>query len=131
MVMSMFRDDLIKSLLPDAPIWHAPQSANDWGPFRCEMKTGSGLVKYDAACRAIAAAKSVDEAKKNRDMEADAAEIRMRATRRLDQMRQAQKETVGLNKGTAGKGRPKKGGSANRRDTLHDAAGCALPSTMA
>ena len=72
------------------------------------------LIKYDAACRAVAAAKSIDEAKdirdksiamaayarqaKNKDMEADAVEIRMRATRRLDQLRQAQKETVGLGK---------------------------------
>ena len=36
---------------------------------------------------------------KNRDLEADAIEIRMRATRRLDHLRQAQKKTVGLNKG--------------------------------
>src|SRR5262249_28501653 len=36
---------------------------------------------------------------KNRDLEADAVEIRMRATRRLDQLRQAQKQTVGLNQG--------------------------------
>ena len=63
------------------------------------------LVRDDAACRAVAEAKSVDEAKqirdvavamkayarltKNRDLEADAIEIRMRATRRLDQLRQA------------------------------------------
>lgn len=76
------------------------------------------LVRYDAACRAIADAKSVDEAKdirdkavamaayarqaKNRDLEADAIEIRMRATRRLDQLREAQKDTIGLAKG----GRP-------------------------
>src|SRR5262249_23417405 len=41
---------------------------------------------------------------KNRDLEADAVEIRMRATRRLDQLRQAQKDTVGLNQGAAGGG---------------------------
>lgn len=80
------------------------------------------LVIYDNACRAIAEAKSVDEAKgirdkaiamaayarqaKNKDLEADAVEIRMRATRRLDQLRQAQKETLGLNEG----GRPPKTG---------------------
>jgi hypothetical protein len=39
---------------------------------------------------------------KNKDLEADAVEIRLRATRRLDQLRQAQKETVGLNTGTRG-----------------------------
>lgn len=78
----------------------------------------SELVRYDAACRAVAECKSVDEAKdirdkaiamaayarqaKNRDLEADAVEIRMRATRRLDQLRQAQKESLGLNRGNAG-----------------------------
>jgi N6-adenosine-specific RNA methylase IME4 len=76
------------------------------------------LVLYDAACRALAEAKAVDEVKdildvavamrayakqaKNRDLEADAVELRMRATRRLDQMRQAQKDSVGLNRGLAG-----------------------------
>lgn len=73
------------------------------------------LIKYDAACRAIAAAKRVDEVKQirdisiamkayarqagNHDLEADAIEIRMRATRRMDQMREEQKATVGLAKG--------------------------------
>ena len=76
------------------------------------------LVRYDRACRALAEARSVDEVKdirdkavamaayakqaKNRDLEAHAIEIRMRATRRLDQLRQAQKETVGLSVGTRG-----------------------------
>jgi N6-adenosine-specific RNA methylase IME4 len=80
------------------------------------------LTRYDAACRALAEAKSIDEAKeirdqaiamaayarqaKNRDLEADALEIRLRATRRLDQLRQAQKATIGLNEG----GRPSKTG---------------------
>jgi N6-adenosine-specific RNA methylase IME4 len=78
------------------------------------------LALYDRACRALAEARSIDEVKdirdraialaayarqaKNRDLEADAVEIRMRATRRLDQLRQAQKDTVGLNRGAAGGG---------------------------
>src|SRR5262249_2816798 len=80
------------------------------------------LIRYDNACRALAEARSVDEVKdvrdkaiamaayarqaRNRDLEADAIEIRLRATRRLDQLRQAQKLTVGLNEG----GRPSKTG---------------------
>jgi N6-adenosine-specific RNA methylase IME4 len=80
----------------------------------------SALVRYDAACRALSEARNVDEVKdihdkavamaayarqaKNRDLEADAVEIRMRATRKLDQLRQAQKESVGLNSGAAGGG---------------------------
>jgi N6-adenosine-specific RNA methylase IME4 len=77
----------------------------------------TGLVKYDEACRALAVAKSVDEVKeirdisfamrayarqaKNKDLEADAFEIRIRAERRLGEMMTAQKETVGLNPGAA------------------------------
>lgn len=81
------------------------------------------LIRYDKACRALAEAKAVDEVKeirdkavamtayakqaKNRELEADAAEIRERATRRLDQLRQAQKDTVGLNTGAKGIGTAK------------------------
>jgi hypothetical protein len=77
--------------------------------------TQTALTLYDTACRAVAEAKTIDEAKeirdravamatyarqaKNRDLEADAVEIRLRAMRRLDQLRQAQKAAVGLNKG--------------------------------
>ncbi len=77
------------------------------------------LVKYEAACRALADAKAVDEVKdihdkaeamrayahqaKNREMEVDAAEIRMRAERRLGELIRAQKETVGLAQGRGGR----------------------------
>jgi N6-adenosine-specific RNA methylase IME4 len=87
----------------------------------------TGLVKYDAACRAIAAAKTVVEAKrignnadlwrayakqaKNRDLEVDCAEIRIRAERRVGELIGAQKAGFGLNRGTAGKGRPVIGGT--------------------
>lgn len=74
-----------------------------------------GLVRYETAKRAIAAAVSVDEVKdwhdkaaairayarqvNDRQMELDAAEIRIRAERRLGEMLKEQKETVGLNTG--------------------------------
>src|SRR5262245_15249097 len=55
---------------------------------------------------------------KNRELEADAVEIRLRATRRLDQLRQAQKETVGLAKGGGGKHGRKR---VAKKPTLKDA----------
>jgi len=81
------------------------------------------LVKYSAACRALAEAVAVDEVKelhdeaaafqeyakqaKNRQMEIDAAAIRIRAERRLGELL---RETVKAT-GTRGKGRPNLGGS--------------------
>lgn len=78
------------------------------------------LIKYDAACSAIRAAKSFDEVKniadraeamrayarqaKNKDLEIDAAEIRIRAEHRLGEMIRQQKETVGLATGAKGVG---------------------------
>jgi phage N-6-adenine-methyltransferase len=75
--------------------------------------TDQSLVRYETACRAIAEAKSVDEVlhirgesemlrayarqANNKTLEADAAEIRLRAERRLGELIRAQKETVGLN----------------------------------
>jgi hypothetical protein len=69
------------------------------------------LIKYDAACLALAAAKSVDEVKeylsgaaaieayarqaKNKEMEADAVEIRLRVKRRLGEMMKAQPKQTG------------------------------------
>src|SRR5690606_23443592 len=71
----------------------------------------TSLTKYDAACRALAEAKATDEVKsvrdkaeamrvyahqaKNRQLEIDAAEIRIRAERRLGELIVEQKETVG------------------------------------
>ena len=97
--------------------------------------SGGRLMRYDAACRALAAAKRVDEVKQirdisiamrvyarqanNHDLEADAIEIRMRATRRMDQIRQEQKETIGLAKGT--RGSKIKGARVDDKPTLADA----------
>jgi N6-adenosine-specific RNA methylase IME4 len=83
----------------------------------------SDLALYTKACQALAEAKTVDEVKgirdkasamrvyaqqaKNRQLEVDAAEIRMRAERRLGEMLRQQKETTGLNPG----GRPTKTGA--------------------
>jgi hypothetical protein len=78
------------------------------------------LIKYEAACRALAECKSVDEVKtwadkaaamqaygrmaKDKSLEVDAAEIRIRAERRLGEMLAQQKAEGGLNKGAAGAG---------------------------
>lgn len=78
-------------------------------------KNTTQLIRYDAACLAIANAKTVDEVKqirnsgaalaayariaKNKQLEADAAEIRIRAERRVGEMMAAQRATVGLAKG--------------------------------
>ena len=87
------------------------------------------LVRYDAACRAIAEAHSVDEVKeirdtaialkayarqaKNKDLEAEAAAIRLRAERGIGQLMEAQRGAGLLSKGTPGPGRGKAGLSAN------------------
>jgi hypothetical protein len=50
---------------------------------------------------------------KNKNLEADAVEIRMRATRRLYELIEAQRKTIGLNGGRAGRGRPNLPGASN------------------
>jgi hypothetical protein len=88
------------------------------------------LLIFEVAKHAIAAATTAEEVKDIRDkalglaayareandrqLEAEAVEIRARASRRLGEMIEAQKATVGLNTGTAGMGRPPSlGGSAD------------------
>ena len=99
------------------------------------------LSHYDAACSALAAAVAVDEVQdirakaeavrayakqaKNRQMEVDAAEIRIRAERRLGELMAAQKTTVGFSEG----GRPTKTGFD--RNPVSEADGAGAPPTVA
>lgn len=78
------------------------------------------LVKYDAACRAVAEAASIDEAKgfrdkseamrayakqaKNKQLEVQAAEIRIRAERRIGELMAAQRDAGMLSTGAMGSG---------------------------
>jgi len=75
------------------------------------------LIRYEAACAALAECKAVDEVKawadkaaamqaygrmaQDKGLEVDAAEIRIRAERRLGEMLAQQKDTGGLNRGAA------------------------------
>lgn len=80
----------------------------------------SGLLRYEEACRAVAAAVSVDEAKdfrdkgeamrayakqaKNKQLEMQAAEIRIRAERRIGELMAAQRDAGMLNRGASAGG---------------------------
>jgi len=97
------------------------------------------LVKYDAACRglsrALATAKTVTDARKvgysaealrayakqakNKLLEVDAAEIRIRSERRVGELIAVQRETVGLDRG----GRPKKTGFQENPVSLAEVLG--------
>jgi hypothetical protein len=79
-----------------------------------------GLQSFEKAKAALAACRRVDEAKdlhdkaagvaayakmaSDRSLEADAIEIRMRATRRIDELIKAQAATTGLNRGALRRG---------------------------
>lgn len=94
------------------------------------IQEAGGLALYETACHAIAQAKTTDEVKdwrdkseamrayahqaKNRELEIDAAEIRIRAERRLGELIREQKETVGLNQG----GRPPEKTTADEEGVL-------------
>lgn len=101
------------------------------------------LIRYDSAKRALAECRSVDEVKdwadkaaamqayarmaKDKTLEVDAGEIRIRAERRLGEMLAAQKEAGGLNQGArlaGAKSGANDGSSAvvgnDRRPTLAD-----------
>ena len=98
----------------------------------------TALVRYDAACKALAAAKSVDVAKhirdtheairayakqaKNKTLEVDAAEIRIRAERRIGELIDAQRKSVGLNVGKRGDRGARMAPRSDSRPTL-EAAG--------
>jgi hypothetical protein len=89
---------------------------------------GTALAQYETACRALAEVRAIDEVQsirnkavaiaayakqaKNKQLQADAVEIQMRATRRLGQLIEEQKKTVGLAKGSKGqlRGRTASGG---------------------
>lgn len=107
---------------PDLPTFLDRRGKAEWPSLPVPADTagsfGTALARYEAACRAIAEAKATDElldirdqadrlraasiVANNRALEIDAAEIRIRAERRLGEMIDEQKRTVGLAKG----GRP-------------------------
>jgi N6-adenosine-specific RNA methylase IME4 len=100
-----------------------------------KLQNGTGLKFYDAACAALERAKRVDEVKdiknhadamkcyarqaNNKTLEADAAEIRLRAVRMLGQYMEAQRASVGFSKGT--RGSKVKGARVDAKPALNEA----------
>jgi phage N-6-adenine-methyltransferase len=96
------------------------------------------MARYEEACRAVAAAASVDEAKdfrdkseamrayarqaKNKQLEVQAAEIRIRAERRIGELMAAQRDAGLLNKGTDGAGNANISGGSDDDLPVKDAA---------
>lgn len=96
------------------------------------VKPEPQLVRYQAACRALAEARAVDEVQdvrnkadamriygmqaKNKSLEVDAAEIRIRAERRLGELIGQQKAGEGLAKGAAMRGVGRAGKNAVESD---------------
>lgn len=91
---------------------HSPKQNGIAAQALATLNGGGGMLRYEAACRALAEAKSIDEVKdfrnkaeamrayakqaENKQLETDAAEIRIRATRRLGELMAAQRESVGM-----------------------------------
>jgi len=85
---------------------------------KAEAQGMNAVLLYDAACQALARAKATDEVReirdraqalrayarqaKNRRLELDATEIRIRAERRIGELMAAQRDGVGLNVGARG-----------------------------
>jgi hypothetical protein len=102
--------DVLTELVNGSPLF-----GPDAMPSVQPTPTQTAVTPYDLACRALAEAKSADEVMevrskadalrhyarraKNKQLEIDAAEIRLRAERRLGAMLREQKETGGLAKG--------------------------------
>jgi hypothetical protein len=103
----------------------APAEAAEPASEIIKYENHGGLILRDAKAR-LEAAQTVEEVNRIRawaeaiamyartakksELKAEAETIRLYALRRLGQLMAEQKKTVGLNTGTAGKGRPKIGG---------------------
>jgi hypothetical protein len=97
----------------------------------------TALIRYESACAALAECKAVDEVKswadkaaamqaygrmaKDRTLEVDAAEIRIRAERRLGELIAAQRAWPGLAKGTRGQKLTRVSGGAVAEPPENDA----------